>query len=45
MFCLQGWSWECLDDWKDFMRLGLPSVFMVALEWLCCGLGVFLLGK
>ncbi|CAO3586101.1 unnamed protein product [Absidia cylindrospora] len=28
-----GWTRECLSDWGPFLRLGLPGVVTVAVEW------------
>ncbi|KAI8070380.1 mate-domain-containing protein [Gongronella butleri] len=28
-----GWTRECLDDWKPFIKLALPGVIAVSVEW------------
>ncbi|KAL5022186.1 hypothetical protein ScPMuIL_001341 [Solemya velum] len=28
-----GWSSKCFDDWGEFMRLAIPGLLMVCLEW------------
>ncbi|XP_061606778.1 multidrug and toxin extrusion protein 1 [Phyllopteryx taeniolatus] len=39
-----GWSTECLQDWGSFMRLAVPSIFMVCFEWWIWEIGGFLAG-
>ncbi|XP_056263721.1 multidrug and toxin extrusion protein 1-like isoform X4 [Pseudoliparis swirei] len=33
-----GWSTACLQDWGSYMKLAIPSTFMVCFEW-CTGRG------
>ncbi|KAM9801680.1 multidrug and toxin extrusion protein 1-like [Neosynchiropus ocellatus] len=40
----KGWSRECLEDWGQFMRLAIPSLLMVCVEWWAYELGGFLAG-
>ncbi|KAM9801679.1 multidrug and toxin extrusion protein 1-like [Neosynchiropus ocellatus] len=40
----KGWSRECLEDWGQFMRLAIPSLLMVCVEWWTYELGGFLAG-
>ena len=28
-----GWSFECLTEWWQFLRLGVPGIFSLAFEW------------
>ncbi|XP_061658970.1 multidrug and toxin extrusion protein 1 [Syngnathoides biaculeatus] len=39
-----GWSTKCLQDWGSFMRLAVPSIFMVCFEWWIWEIGGFLAG-
>ncbi|XP_028632401.1 multidrug and toxin extrusion protein 1 [Grammomys surdaster] len=39
-----GWSWECLQDWESFLRLAIPSMLMLCIEWWAYEVGSFLSG-
>ncbi|XP_040000723.1 multidrug and toxin extrusion protein 1-like isoform X2 [Xiphias gladius] len=39
-----GWSLECLQDWGPFIRLAIPSMLMLCLEWWMFEVGGFLAG-
>ncbi|KAM9846557.1 multidrug and toxin extrusion protein 1 [Aulostomus maculatus] len=39
-----GWSNECLQEWGTYMKLAIPSVFMVCFEWWIWEIGGFLAG-
>nr|XP_057942693.1 multidrug and toxin extrusion protein 1 [Doryrhamphus excisus] len=39
-----GWSSECLQDWGSYMKLAVPSTFMVCFEWWIWEIGGFLAG-
>lgn len=39
-----GWSTECLQDWGSYMKLAIPSTFMVCFEWWIWEIGGFLAG-
>uniref|UniRef100_A0A665XBT2 Multidrug and toxin extrusion protein n=1 Tax=Echeneis naucrates TaxID=173247 RepID=A0A665XBT2_ECHNA len=39
-----GWSTECLQDWGSYMKLAIPSAFMVCFEWWIWEIGGFLAG-
>jgi multidrug resistance protein, MATE family len=39
-----GWSFECLFEWKLYLRLALPGFFLVLLEWLNYEIATFLSG-
>ncbi|XP_037543922.1 multidrug and toxin extrusion protein 1 [Nematolebias whitei] len=39
-----GWSTECLQDWDSYMKLAVPSVFMICFEWWVWEVGGFLAG-
>uniref|UniRef100_A0A2K5HDD0 Solute carrier family 47 member 1 n=1 Tax=Colobus angolensis palliatus TaxID=336983 RepID=A0A2K5HDD0_COLAP len=34
-----GWSLECLQDWAAFLRLAIPSMLMLCMEWWAYELG------
>lgn len=40
-----GLSMDCLQEWGDFMRLGIPGMLMLGAEWWTYELGAFLAGK
>ncbi|XP_027778116.2 multidrug and toxin extrusion protein 1-like isoform X2 [Marmota flaviventris] len=39
-----GWSLECLQDWASFLRLAIPSMLMLCIEWWAYEIGSFLCG-
>lgn len=39
-----GWSTECLQDWGSYMKLAIPSAFMICFEWWIWEIGGFLAG-
>ncbi|KAM9363276.1 multidrug and toxin extrusion protein 1-like [Symphorus nematophorus] len=39
-----GWSMECLQEWGSFVKLAIPSMFMLCLEWWLFEVGGFLAG-
>ncbi|XP_038615506.1 multidrug and toxin extrusion protein 1 isoform X1 [Tachyglossus aculeatus] len=39
-----GWTWECLQDWGSFLRLAIPGMFMLCIEWWAYEIGSFLSG-
>lgn len=39
-----GWSTECLQEWGSYMRLAVPSAFMICFEWWVWEIGGFLAG-
>ncbi|XP_061926139.1 multidrug and toxin extrusion protein 1-like [Entelurus aequoreus] len=39
-----GWSTECLQDWGSYMKLAVPSTFMMCFEWWIWEIGGFLAG-
>ncbi|XP_056263707.1 multidrug and toxin extrusion protein 1-like isoform X2 [Pseudoliparis swirei] len=39
-----GWSTACLQDWGSYMKLAIPSTFMVCFEWWVWEIGGFLAG-
>ncbi|KAJ8369222.1 hypothetical protein SKAU_G00092500 [Synaphobranchus kaupii] len=39
-----GWSMECLQEWGSFIRLAIPSMFMICLEWWIYEIGAVLAG-
>lgn len=41
---MTGWSLECLQEWGPFVRLAIPSMLMLCLEWWLFEVGAFLAG-
>ncbi|XP_007485857.1 multidrug and toxin extrusion protein 2-like isoform X1 [Monodelphis domestica] len=39
-----GWSAECFQEWGAFIRLAVPSMLMVCIEWWTFEVGTFLTG-
>lgn len=39
-----GWSTDCLQEWGSFMKLAIPSAFMICFEWWIWEIGGFLAG-
>ncbi|XP_070839137.1 multidrug and toxin extrusion protein 1 [Chaetodon trifascialis] len=39
-----GWSTDCLQEWDSYMKLAIPSLFMVCFEWWIWEIGGFLAG-
>ncbi|XP_053551555.1 multidrug and toxin extrusion protein 1-like [Bombina bombina] len=39
-----GWSRGCFEDWGPFIRLAIPSMFMLCIEWWAFEIGIFLAG-
>lgn len=39
-----GWSTECLQEWGSYMKLAIPSAFMICFEWWIWEIGGFLAG-
>ncbi|XP_062816738.1 multidrug and toxin extrusion protein 1 isoform X1 [Anolis carolinensis] len=39
-----GWGWDCLQEWGGFLRLALPSMLMMCIEWWTFEIGSFLTG-
>ncbi|XP_067464224.1 multidrug and toxin extrusion protein 1 [Thunnus thynnus] len=39
-----GWSTDCLQEWGTYMKLAIPSVFMVCFEWWIWEVGGLLAG-
>ncbi|XP_059199691.1 multidrug and toxin extrusion protein 1-like [Centropristis striata] len=39
-----GWSLDCLQEWGPFVRLAVPSMLMLCLEWWMFEVGGFLAG-
>lgn len=40
-----GWSLDCLQEWGPFVRLAIPSMLMLCLEWWLFEVGAFLAGQ
>ncbi|XP_048413249.2 multidrug and toxin extrusion protein 1-like isoform X2 [Stegostoma tigrinum] len=39
-----GWSVDCLQEWGSFVRLAIPSMLMLCIEWWTYEIGTFLAG-
>ncbi|XP_027129534.1 multidrug and toxin extrusion protein 1 [Larimichthys crocea] len=39
-----GWSTECLQEWGSYMKLAVPSAFMICFEWWIWEIAGFLAG-
>uniref|UniRef100_A0A8C9AU36 Multidrug and toxin extrusion protein n=1 Tax=Prolemur simus TaxID=1328070 RepID=A0A8C9AU36_PROSS len=39
-----GWTRECFQEWDSYIRLAVPSMFMVCIEWWTFEIGTFLAG-
>lgn len=39
-----GWSTNCLQEWGSYMKLAVPSAFMICFEWWIWEIGGFLAG-
>ncbi|KAM7393655.1 hypothetical protein PAMP_020512 [Pampus punctatissimus] len=39
-----GWSLDCLQEWGPFIKLAIPSMLMLCLEWWMFEVGAFLAG-
>ncbi|XP_071773264.2 multidrug and toxin extrusion protein 1-like [Centroberyx gerrardi] len=39
-----GWSLDCLQEWGPFIKLAIPSMLMICLEWWMFEVGGFLAG-
>ncbi|XP_060703743.1 multidrug and toxin extrusion protein 1-like [Hemiscyllium ocellatum] len=39
-----GWSTDCLQEWGPFLRLAIPSMVMMCIEWWTYQIGTFLVG-
>lgn len=39
-----GWTLDCLQEWGPFVRLAIPSMLMLCLEWWLFEVGAFLAG-
>ena len=39
-----GWSWESLEEWGQFLKLGIPGMIMLFLEWASFEVSVFIAG-
>lgn len=44
LFRPTGWSLDCLQEWGPFVRLAIPSMLMLCLEWWIFEIGGFLAG-
>ena len=44
VFNYTGWSWESLREWWQFLKLGLPGIAMISIEWISYEIGAFVVG-
>ena len=42
---LSGWSMRSLLGWGQFVKLAVPGMFMICIEWWTFEIGVFVMGK
>lgn len=40
----KGWSVDCLQEWGPFLKLAIPSMLMICLEWWLYEIASFLAG-
>ena len=40
-----GLSWESLKEWKEYLWLAIPGLFMVCGEWWTFDIGIFVTGN
>lgn len=40
-----GWTRDCLLDWGSFIRLAVPGMLMMCIEWWTFEIGSFLAGE
>ena len=40
-----GFSWKALEEWKEFLWLGVPGMVVVCSEWLAFEIGSFVSGS
>lgn len=41
----KGWSIECLYDWKVYLKLAIPSLFSILIEYTYLEIGIIAAGK
>lgn len=42
---IEGWTRDCLLDWGSFIRLAVPGMLMMCIEWWTFEIGSFLAGE
>ena len=40
-----GWSWQSLDEWVQFLKLGVPGILMLCFEWWTYEISVLVTGS
>ena len=40
-----GWSWQSLDEWGQFLKLGVPGFLMISFEWWTYEISVLVTGS
>ena len=40
-----GWSWESLSEWGQYLKLGIPGLLMVCIEWWSFEVATFVTGS
>ncbi|XP_072796214.1 multidrug and toxin extrusion protein 2-like [Vicugna pacos] len=43
-FSYDGWTMDCFQEWGLYIRLAVPSMFMLCIEWWTFEIGTFLAG-
>lgn len=40
-----GWSWDCLREWGQFVKLAIPGLLMTCIEWWSFEIATFVTGS
>ena len=40
-----GLNWKALEDWKEFLLLAIPGMFVIGCQWLAFEIGTFITGS
>ena len=40
-----GLNWKALEDWKEFLLLAIPGMFVIGCQWLAFEIGTFITGN
>ena len=39
-----GWSWKSLEEWPQYLKLGIPGMIMICVEWVSFEVSAFIVG-
>ena len=39
-----GWSWKSLEEWPQYLKLGIPGMIMLFVEWISFEVSAFIVG-